>query len=520
MKRERKVYDFSLKRVKTKLVSVLKRGTDGATRGSTLADLVAATGLPHFQVQQAIKHVCDEYRGHLRVTESGEILYYFPYGMKSTQRGFVPGAKRFFGRLITAAAALFSLLFKVWIMLMLVGYFLLFLALLLVALLASVVVIVGGGRREGRSRGGGLFTFYFFIRIFELFTWIWLYSGAGRYRGTREKKKPLHRSVFAYVFGDGDPTEDWEGTQKRAVISALRGMKGVITLEELMVLTGLNPIDAQQYMNRLLLEQEGEPSVTDDGTLIYLFPSLLGSGRERSDAGAEGLPLLRAPRRKPVAFNANEPRTNRWITFFNGFNLLFGFYFFYFAMTNPEPVMEIVRGVQRFQIDLSFLYHYLSGLLYSLNIEPAVMIIFIALGIVPLVFSFLFFLTPSFLKAKNRKRNESIELENLRKSAYLHILSNPDGVQAQETLSTHMQDPSASPLESERSQRADRVLTGILDEFAAFKAGNIEEKEDGTHVYSFPELERELADLQEYRSSVDLKQFDLGDTVFDSGEDQ
>jgi hypothetical protein len=513
LRREKKIYDFNIRSVQSRLVSALKRGTDGATRGSTLADLIAATGLPRYQAEQGIKHVCNEYRGHLKVTESGEILYYFPHGMRSTVRGFVPRAKRFLRRLLTATAKVLSFLFKVWIMIMLVGYFLLFLALLLVALIASVVVVVGRGGRDSRSRGGGVFSFYFVVRILELFLWIWLYSGAGSYRKPRNRGRPLHRSVFAYVFGDRDPADEWEESQKKYLIHSIRSMKGVVTLEELMVLTGLNPLDAQRYMNRLLLEQEGEPSVTDEGTLIYLFPSLLRSGRESIEAAGKS-PLMNPQRRMPVPFNSNEAKTNRWITFFNGFNVLFSSYFLYFAVTNPQPVMEIVRGVQRLHVDFVYLYHFLTGLLSSLNIEPAVMIIFIALGIVPLAFSVFFFLIPSALKSRNEKNNDTIRRENIRKSVYFHVLSNPDGVEAREIRSTQAEDS------LERSGSRDQLVADILDELAAFKAGLIEEKEDGTYIYRFPDLERELKDVEVYRRSLDLKQFELGETVFDSGEDE
>jgi hypothetical protein len=142
------------------------------------------------------------------------------------------------------------------------------------------------------------------------------------------------------------------------------------------------------------------------------------------------------------------------------------------------------------------------------------MIIFIALGIVPLAFSVFFFLIPSALKSRNEKNNDTIRRENIRKSVYFHVLSNPDGVEAREIRSTQAEDS------LERSGSRDQLVADILDELAAFKAGLIEEKEDGTYIYRFPDLERELKDVEVYRRSLDLKQFELGETVFDSGEDE
>jgi hypothetical protein len=45
----------------------------------------------------------------------------------------------------------------------------------------------------------------------------------------------------------------------------------------------------------------------------------------------------------------------------------------------------------------------------------------------------------------------------------------------------------------------------------------VKEKE-GTFAYKFPELERQIADLEDYRRKIDLKSFEVGKTIFDSGK--
>ena len=49
--------------------------------------MISGTSLPKYQVEQAAKVALDEYAGRLKVTESGELLYYFPGGMRSTVHG-------------------------------------------------------------------------------------------------------------------------------------------------------------------------------------------------------------------------------------------------------------------------------------------------------------------------------------------------------------------------------------------------------------------------------------------------
>ena len=75
----KKVYDYEPEKVRERLVDVF-----GKRKGeATTADLVALTGLPKAQVEAEVKAVSDEYGARLRVTESGEILYSFPEGMRS-----------------------------------------------------------------------------------------------------------------------------------------------------------------------------------------------------------------------------------------------------------------------------------------------------------------------------------------------------------------------------------------------------------------------------------------------------
>jgi hypothetical protein len=50
------------------------------------------------------------------------------------------------------------------------------------------------------------------------------------------------------------------------------------------------------------------------------------------------------------------------------------------------------------------------------------------------------------------------------------------------------------------------------------RAEPIVQEKEGVFAYRFAELEREIADLAAVRSSIDLKRYELGKTVFDSGK--
>ena len=500
----RALYDFSQRQVGSRLVEALKRRRNA----STVADLVAATGLPRVQVESALRPVLDEYGGQLRVTESGELLYYFPDGMRSRTRGFGPSLRRAAGSFLRGAGRVSALLFKVWIVLMLVGYSVLFALILLAAILASVAAAASGrgGDDRGRSRGGGGFGgTYLASRLFQMLLFMWMFDApAGRYSGpagpwarsasgpARAPRRPLYRSVFAFVFGEEDPNRGWEERERIRVIAFLRRRRGVIGLEELMALSGRTPARAQELLNALLVELDGEPSVTEAGTLVFLFPGLLAS------AESAGGPQSSEAARRTLRFNANPARTNGWIAFFNGFNLLFGAYFLFSSLLPPAPGQGF-----------SSLYLGLERALGRAGAVPAVLL-GVVLGAVPFVFSLLFYLVPLLRAAWVRRINESIRRANLRRAVYFQVLADPGEVDPRRIRPEGGEDGPKDP---------QREIRRTLDELAAFKQADVEPAEGGGFLYRFPELARELSDLEAYRRAIDPGRFDVGRTVFDSGED-
>jgi len=495
-----KVYDFPLAKVEDQLVSFLKQ-----QRGeSTVADMIAGTGLPKYQVEQAAKAALDEYAGRLKVTESGELLYYFPNGMRSTLRGPGPRWRRFWKSFRSTTARVLTLLFKIWIVAMLVGYFVGFVALGVLAILASVAASVAGrsdGRDSGRGRGGGFGGMYLVMQLFNLILRMWFWSSIlnDRQRKPQPGGRAFYKSVFGFVFGDGDPNKGWEEAERKYVISYIRSRKGVITIEELLALTGRESDGANALMNRLLLEYEGEPGVTDDGTLVYSFPELMRT----SDAAQKAIgqvPVLNPESKHVVPFSTNKPRTNGWISFFNAFNLAFGSYFL---------GISIVQGAAAVAKTGPYFYSFVGRLLLQAGISP-VPVISIVLGIIPVAFSVFFFLIPLLRRIRLGRQNDALREETLRRRVMAQVLASPSRVDPREVRPTGTNlDPRDLPGTRRR----------ILDRIAAsLKAEPVPLEKEGLFAYRFPELERELADLEAYRKGIDTKRYDVGKTVFDSGQ--
>jgi hypothetical protein len=273
----------------------------------------------------------------------------------------------------------------------------------------------------------------------------------------------------------------------------------VITLEELMALTGRESVDANPLINRLLLEFEGEPGVTDNGTVVYAFPELMRTSEgERRTTGQ--VPLQNPSTKRLAPFSANKKKTNGWIIFFNAVNLAFGAYFL--GISLAQGAAAIVKGGPA-------LYSFTGSLLARAGIDP-VPLMATVLGVIPVAFSILFFLVPLLRKIRLDRQNARIREEELRKRIYARVLASPARVSpADITPERDELDPKDLPAASRR----------IIERLAAEqKAEPVVQEKDGTFAYRFAELERQQGDLERFRNGIDEKKYAVGKTVFDSGQ--
>jgi hypothetical protein len=467
---------------------------DGLPGGRSAADISAVTALPLETVRELLPRAADEFHGRLEVTASGEILYSFPRGFTSRYRGFTALAGRVLekaGRFFKAAGVL---LFKVWIMVMLVGYFALFMLIALSAMMLSVAASSGSSNRGRRGSSGGL---YLASSIFNMIIRLWFYSELlGTARNGRpapsRRKKPLHRAIFSFVFGEGDPNRGLAEKRKKALIAFLRTHRGVISLPEFMALSGLPPQEAEAELMACCGEFGGSPEATGEGTVVYRFDELLrGSGR------GEGAEL---PAKRLWKFSSNENSMNLWFGIINTVNLLFGGYFFYHAFNTGA-----LLGVEQFR-QSSWLYGF-TWYHFGQFVQDPLPLLTIGLGLVPLIFSILFWLIPVLRAFWERGENGRIRMENLRKAGFSRIWSRPLAVESGDIQGP---DPAYRPAKLAGAQ--DR----IIKEMGAYSVPGVEIGEKGNTVYSFEELDREKRALEEYRGEIRTEE--LGDTVFDTGE--
>lgn len=478
----KKVYDFPFTKVQEQVRQILARSPG---HEASVADLISTSGLPKHQLEQVLPAVVEDCRGQMKVTEKGDILYYFPKGLASQSRGLKVWARK----ALDLVARGGKFLFKVWIMGMLVGYFALFILLVILMIVASFAMKTASRNSDSDSDSGPSFlSGYFMMRIIDLLITFWIWREPRDPRSKRTNTRAFYKSVFAFVFGEEKVEEVWQQREKLAVLQLIRNRKGLITQEELMALTGKDREQASAYLSRLMLEYDGEPQVSDEGVLYYSFPEVLRTTRE------QGL-SQELPRRPEIPFNANSKKANGWIGFFNAFNLAFGSYFAFFALSFPLiTTQRILRDLaDGFGFFFVFVEGYLLRGILDFGAEAARSTTLIGLGVVPLVFSAFFFGIPVLRRLRDQAKNKEIQKANLRKGLMEKILSDPMNVRL--------------------NPQEEKILPAVVG------SSDVQVVSSGPGFsYQFKDIARLNREMANVRSQQNSQDFRPGKVIFDSGE--
>jgi hypothetical protein len=479
-----------------KIVSALKR----KPKGATAADICAATALPLADVRELLPKAADEYSGHLQVTESGEILFHFPSGFISRYRGLSFQIKKFAGFFATAVKTTLVFLFKIWIMLMLIGYFLLF----MVLALASIALTVAAQSKSSNNRGRSAF---FGPNLFSLIWRMWFFSELtkpryGNYRNekaphNKKNRRPMHKAVFSFIFGEDDPNSNWEEKEDKTVIEYIQSNRGVISLVEYMALTGKDSFEAEKLILSFCVRFSGSPEITEEGVIVYRFDDLL------LRAGSSNFTELSPQVKRLKIFSFNSKSMNAGFIIINAVNLIFGSYFLYHSLASGF----LEAGIQ-YQTSSSYFYVF-TNVLMELFVNNPPFGVFIALGVVPFIFSLLFWIIPAIRKITEENENEKIKLMNFRKFSFSKIWNTPVNIDL-----TNFSPSGNECLPKDITGAKDQVIKDI----GSVSSPDINLDENGKTIYSFKELESEKASVKKYRTDIDNERSMLGSAIFDSNE--
>ena len=443
----------------------------------TVGDVVASSGRPRDEVESALRSLLETRRGHLDVSDSGELVYRFdPKLIRRDAEPLTTRFRRSVSRFLKGA-------FKAWIVSMLVVYFAVFVALVVAALVA--MASRGDNRRGGWGRPGrGPPIGRFPIGDF----WLWYYIWTPRWRlgrpyyGRRwertlpkEERVPFYKKVFAFVFGPDRP----EPTRKqldRSTLRLIRARSGVVSPAELVQHTALPLHEAEEEMGRLTGAYAGEPHVTPDGELVYAFPELMVSAHGSVRATEPKPAWLRMEH--PLELTGNEKKTDALIAGMGGFNLLAG-------ATAPWFIFPQLG---------------IGGL-------PA----FVGLVVIPVIFSLVFLGIPMARRLGVRRENRKRQKRNARRAilglVYEEALTDGDSVTVDQALAHATAKLGADSVRREDVEEAMHALSAEFD-------ADVIAREDGAIGYRFPAIRKQFLASEASRRTLRLDSQRLGPTVY------
>ena len=332
----------------------------------------------------------------------------------------------------------------------------------------------------GRSRGG----------LPNLWFWYWIWGPrwhlgrpyyGHRWERTLDKgdKVPFYKKVFAFVFGPDRP----QPTQKqldRKKLRLIRARNGVLTTAELVEHTGDAFDEAESEMGRLLGAYDGEAAVSPSGEVVYAFPGLMASTRERSPAREPSPAWLRLE--PPRELTGNTAGANAAVIGMNSFTLIA-------AATAPWFIFPRL----------------------GLGGTAA----FIGLVLVPVIFSVLFFTGPLVRMAgvafENRRRARRNVRRVLLGLVYRRSLGGGDPLTVEEAHAFVQ-----SRLTDEPPERA--TVRGELEAIARELDADVSADSDGRITYSFPGIREQYAAGEAVRQRLQLDRTSLGEIVFSTAD--
>jgi hypothetical protein len=469
----------------------LERALAGKGTDFTIADAAAKSGMPLRDAEAGLHALLSEYRGHLRVTSEGELLFRFPHGFTKPWETRTKLAE--LGRKIQKGAlGVGRFVVRAWISIVLIAYALIFLALII-----GLAFARSSDSRD--SRGGvGFEVGYVFFRIvadalfwtfhpFSPFAYAETSYGAPAYARRRQKPKdetPFYEKVNRFFFGPEVPDPDPRAMERR-LLAEIRAQKGRIGLADVIRVTGLPRDEADPLMARLLLDYDGTVDVSEEGGIVYRFESL----RKTVDQAPMDRPKpVWARLKKLVPLTGNGLGTNVLIAGLNGFNLIMS----WFALANDLTFAKLAWIFESAQ----------HGPRYPV---PAPTGTAIALGVVPLIFSIALFAIPLVRAAIRPLKERRIARENGRRAMLREILENLRGGEVtDESLRRAWKEAAGTEPDDKELTREVVALGGDVD----YESGKVR--------YRFPDFEAEQKALEAEREAAAESEAKVGQVIFSS----
>ncbi|MBW4665261.1 MAG: hypothetical protein KME01_13835 [Chroococcus sp. CMT-3BRIN-NPC107] len=241
----------------------------------TVGDVATQAGFNVNLAEQGLLALATDVGGHLQVAESGEIVYLFPKNLRAILRNK-------FLRL--RLQEWWKKVWRVLFYLIRISFGVLLLASIVLIVVTIFVILTAMNQssdndNSDRGYGGNSFFMpYFWIGP----NWYGVFSPDydRRYqeRRTEESQLNFFEAIFSFLFGDCNPNADLEERRQKEIAAVIRSNRGAVVGEQIApYLDDVGSSYAQEYedyMLPVLTSFNGQPTVSLEGHIVYVFPQL------------------------------------------------------------------------------------------------------------------------------------------------------------------------------------------------------------------------------------------------------
>ena len=463
----------------------------------TLNDAAAITGVPTEQARESLNELMSKYICHLQVSENGDLIYDF--GTSPTRRG-----EKSFAEILENMKdwlwKAFKVFFKAWITVTLVVYFAVF-----VSIMIAMIIAMSASDKDNKnsSKGSGAMfrligdIFYAIFRWNTIKSYQETYYERDRYGQPYKHYKPIESTLFntnarspkakknfissVYDFVFGPPRVEAEPFENQKEVAAYaRQNKGIVVLPEFKALAGWEHTQAQEFMTDCIARFNGSAEISHNGVLYADLYELTRSSNQNQDGKIEWYWNEYEPE---YELTGNTTGRNAGIIFINVFNLLFASFFTF----NPE-FREMIGGDEFGDV------------------------IFYGLGVVPFLFSTIFFAVPILryfsLLPKRKKRRKN----NIRKRLVKVIYQK--GVHKNLSLDEILAEVNTENAEKLSKPEVEKMMNELVVDWQ----GDVILNDSGRIDYEFHQLSYELDEARNLRQNRKDDGRNLGNIYLDTGK--
>jgi hypothetical protein len=321
--------------VNEQALTLVEKKLPGLKGELTPQDAATATGVSLDEAQGALARLMELYVTRVTYDDGGNLL--FAFEMPLRRRGTKTAAEKWAEVRQTLWRG-FKVAFKIWIGLMVIGYFVVMVVLLLALMAAR------GSDRDNRRRDdgpgdmiGGLFRviaeglrFAFWTQAFSPIGYGYAVDEYGyRYRKVRTPRnvegnqKSFIIAIYDLALGPERQADD-PLSNEREVAAFLRAENGILTPAEIVALSGGTIYNAEERMADYLVRFKGDPTITDEGVVVGEFVSI--QEHPAAQAATEVVPFWNEYE-APFEHSGNSASRNGAIIAIVGFTFLAGLFF-------------------------------------------------------------------------------------------------------------------------------------------------------------------------------------------------